>query len=162
MVPVTFTFFYFYIRFIYFSQSSMNRGFTLIELLLVIAVISILAAASTPFLSQFLIRNYYDTTVDKVIGTIRQAQNYSQNNKFNLPWGVCLVDNKIRLFGGTTCNSSDYHQDFNYPSTIFISNFSTVTFNNRGEPDSPLNIEISSSLDSNTINLNSVGGLIVE
>jgi prepilin-type N-terminal cleavage/methylation domain-containing protein len=140
----------------------MNRGFTLIELLLVIAITSILAAASTPFLSQFLLRNYHDTTVDKVIGSIRQAQNHAQNNKRNLPWGICLVDNNIRIFAGSVCTSSDYHQDFTYPSTISISGFSTTTFNNRGEPNSPLNITISSSLDSNDINLNSVGGLIVE
>ena len=139
----------------------MSHAFTLIELLLVIAIVALLGGATTPFLSQFLLRNSQDTTVDKVLGSLRQAQNYSQNHKFNSVWGLCLSDQNIRLFAGTDCNTYTYHQDFSYSSTVTVSGMSTITFNNRGEPSSPLSVSISSDIDSATISLNAVGGLSV-
>lgn len=62
-------------------NSRLRPGLTLIEIIMVIAIIVILGAATTPFLSSFVLRNNTETSQDKVISSIRKAQNYAMNEK---------------------------------------------------------------------------------
>ncbi|OGM74825.1 hypothetical protein A2191_02875 [Candidatus Woesebacteria bacterium RIFOXYA1_FULL_38_9] len=76
-----------------------NAGITLIELLLVIAIVALLGAAATPFLSSFVLRTNFDATGQKVVSSIRKAQGYAMDGKQSQVWGcvnlaiifVCLV-----------------------------------------------------------------------
>lgn len=137
----------------------MKSGLTLIELLLVIAIILILSAATTPFLSQFLLRHNYSSTVNNLLSTIRKAQSYSLSGKNNTLWGVCLNGNNIRLFTGS-CNSPTFSQDVSYPANITISGLSATTFSLlRGEPNTAQTISVTSSLNSTTVIINAAGGI---
>lgn len=135
----------------------MNRGVTLIELLMIVAFISVIAATSSPFLGRFVTQNYLDSSVDRVVSTLRKAQSYSMDGKDNETWGACINGSNIRLFTGT-CGSPTFSEDFSFPSSVSITGFSTVTFSKtRGEPTSSLSITVSASVGSKTIDLNSAG-----
>jgi prepilin-type N-terminal cleavage/methylation domain-containing protein len=137
-------------------------GFTLIELLIVIAIILILGTMASPFISRFMVQTYYETTVDKVVGTIRKAQMYSMNGKNGVVWGFCLTSNKIRVYQGT-CASPTTKEDFDIPSTISVSGLSDTTFSlRRGEPNQSLTITIQAFVGTTTITLNRAGGMTVQ
>ena len=140
-------------------------AFTLIELLIVIALILILGAMSSPFLSRFIVQTNYETSVDKVVSTLRKAQTYAMNNKNNTVWGVCYTANKIRLYQGS-CTSPTFSEDFEIASTITISGINdtvlATTFSRlRGEPSQALTITISSSVGTTQVLLNRAGGLTI-
>ena len=135
------------------------KGLTLIELLIVIAIIGILGAATTPFLSNFVLRSAFDTTVDRAISSIRKAQNFAMDGRNNETWGVCVTESKIRVYAGS-CDSPTISDNFSFPDTVTVSGLNDTTFSStRGEPSQTLSITISSTLDSATITLNSAGGL---
>lgn len=137
------------------------KGFSLIELLLVVALVSILAGSASPFLSNFLLRNQVEVTYNQVLGTIKKAQSNAMDNKNGATWGACLTENKIRFFQGN-CTTPSIAEDFSVPSSITITGFSSVTFSpHRGEPSTPLTININSQLKNKIINLNAAGGINV-
>lgn len=138
-----------------------HGAFTLIELLLVIAIILILGAMTSPFLSRFIVQTNYETSVDKVVGSLRKAQAYAANNKNGTSWGTCFTSNKVRLYRGT-CSSPAHSEDFDIPQGITISGLSDTTFSqNRGEPSQSLTITISASSGSTQILLNRAGGMTI-
>ena len=138
------------------------KAFTLIEIIMVIALVSILASATTPFLSSFILRNNWQTSGDRVMSELRKAQNYATGGKLisgSSVWGVCLTGNVFRMFNGS-CVSPNFYEDYQVPSGVSITGISTVTFGNlRGEPTGPTSIDISSSLGSRTITINSAGSI---
>ena len=138
----------------------MNKGFTLIELLLVIAIIAILGASTTPFLSRFVLQTNFDSTADRFIGAIRKTQGYAMDGKNNQTWGICRLGSNIRVYSGS-CNSPVVSENFSVPASVSLSNFSDTTFNTRGEPSNTLSVQISTTIESTTIELNSAGGIDV-
>jgi prepilin-type N-terminal cleavage/methylation domain-containing protein len=145
-----------------FYQSNLfkdNDGFTAIELILVIAIVAILGATTTPFLINFYQRNNLEVATDTIIGSIRKAQNYAINNKDTGNWGVCLSGTKIRLFRGT-CAAPTFSEQFDKSSSVTITGLNETTFSKaRGEPSAPLSINVSNSIGSYNINVNNAGGL---
>jgi len=141
----------------------MNKGITIIELLLIIALITILGTASSPFLSSFISRNNYETSTDKVVSTLRKAQGYSMSGKNQSAWGICLATgNKIRLYRGL-CTTPDFSEDFDIPDSVTISGLSDITFSIlRGEPSSALTITVSTQIDSRTVGVNGAGMIEVD
>lgn len=136
----------------------MSKGITLIELLLVVAIIALLAATSTPFLSRFVLQTQFDSSFDKVVSSIRKAQQYSISEKISSSWGVCVTGSSVRMFLGS-CASPTISEDFTIPQTVSITGLTTTTFNSRGEPSNTLTISISTEIDSKTISVNSAGGI---
>jgi len=142
-----------------------NTGLTLIELLLVIALIMVIGATGTPFLSRFLVQNQYETTIDQLISTVRKAQTYSMNNKNNTVWGICYTANKIRLYQGS-CTSPTISEDFEVPSTITLAGLNDTTLATtfslrRGEPSQALTITISANVGTTTITINRAGSMTI-
>lgn len=137
------------------------KGVTFLELLIVIAIIAILGAATSPFIAGFFIQSNVDTTADKVISTIRKAQSYSIDAKNGATWEVCVSGSNIRLFTGT-CGSPTFNEDFAFPSSVSVSGLSTITLNKRGEPSSNLTITISAATTgTRTISINSAGRISI-
>jgi len=136
------------------------KAFTLIELLLVIAIITIITGYSAPFLSTFLRRNSWHTTVDRVASEINKAQSYAMDGKSvsgNTIWGVCVTGNVFRMFNGS-CETPNLKEDFDIAYGVNISGLTSITFSNsRGEPSSPTTILVSTTLGSNTISINAAG-----
>ncbi len=135
-----------------------QSGITFIELILVVAIIALLGATSTPFLSRFIIQTQFNASVDKVEGSIRKAQQYAMAEKNGSTWGVCLTGTLVRLFSGS-CASPTISEDFDIPTTVSISGLSTTTFTKRGEPSGALTITIVTSQNTKTVQLNTAGGL---
>ena len=144
-------------------RTSRVRGITLIELLIIIAILGILGASTTPLVGKFILRNEYQITTDKVISIIRKAQGYAMDNKNDSTWGVCTTGSVMRLFQGT-CGTPVFSEDFVIPATITISGLTTTTFNRRGEPN-PSNgltsVIVSTNIGSMSATMNSSGGLMI-
>jgi prepilin-type N-terminal cleavage/methylation domain-containing protein len=137
----------------------MTKGVTFIELLLVISIIAIIGAATSPFISRFILQNNHTNTVSRLISSIRKAQNYAMDGKNGEVWGVCLSSGNIRLFSGT-CDTPTFSEDFNVPQSVSITGLNEVTFSKlRGEPSSVLNISMNSDIDSVNLVVNSAGGM---
>jgi prepilin-type N-terminal cleavage/methylation domain-containing protein len=138
---------------------SKDSGITIIEMLLVIAIIAILAASVSPFLSNFIMRNSHDVTVNRVLGSLRKAQIYSMVGKNNETWGVCIDQGILRLYTGS-CALPSYSEDFSIPGVISVSGLNDTTFSfGRGEPLVVSTINISSTLDSDLVIINAAGGI---
>jgi len=140
-----------------------KKGFSFVELLLVIAIISIIAVSSAPFMSRFLTQNQLEVSTDKVVSTIRKTQSYAMANKENAVWGFCMSGSSIRLYKDS-CSSSSYNEDFDL-TKVTISGPVDVYFagaaGKRGEPSESATITISNSTGVNTVSINSAGGLSV-
>lgn len=137
-----------------------DNGFGLIELLLVIAIVAVLATATTPFLSTFLVRNNWHVAVDRVVSEISKAQGYAMDGKVvggSKVWGVCITGNTFRMFNGS-CAAPNLWEDYVFPGGVTISGIGEVVFDNlRGEPSSVTLINISSAVGSSTVSINAAG-----
>ena len=87
-----------------------KKGLTLIELLLVVSITIILAAASTPFISRFVLVNSHDTVVSQIKSVLAKAQSYAIQGKNNEIWGVCLQNNILTLFSND-CATPTYSEE---------------------------------------------------
>ena len=141
-----------------------DSGFSLFELLIIIALISILGALSSPFLSRFLSQNYLEDTTDKFVKTLRKAQIYSLSGKQNSEWGVHYAGDELILFKGSSYGDDhSFDETFKIPSTISVSGWSDVNFSKvRGQPSTDLVATISSGIKSKKVILNLEGGVGVE
>jgi type II secretory pathway pseudopilin PulG len=138
-----------------------KRGFTLIELILVIGLLMVIIVAATSLNSQWFLQNNLDSSKSMSLSFFRKAQGYAMAKKNNLTWGVCLNGNTLRLFGGT-CASPTIKDDYIFPVSVGVSNFSQVIFSSyRGEPDTVESVVLSGNNKTFTININLAGGISV-
>lgn len=144
--------------------NSADKGFSFIELLLVVAIIAIIAALSAPFMVRFLRQNELEVSSDKVVSTIRKAQNYAMSGKDNALWGFCASGNSIRLYKDS-CGTPSYFEDFEL-SKIRISGLTDVAFDDvsgrRGEPSTISEIVISNDAGVRSVSINYAGGITFE
>jgi prepilin-type N-terminal cleavage/methylation domain-containing protein len=139
----------------------MRQGLTLIELLLTIAIIGVLGAMASPFVSSFIGRTNYETTADKVVSVIRKAQGYAMDGKNGAVWGVCINGSNIRLFSGT-CASPTFSEDFPIQNTVTVSGLTTTTFSLRGEPipaNGLASVVVTTTNGTRTVTVNAGGGI---
>lgn len=89
------------------------RGFTLIELILVIAIISIVATLSVPFIQIFQTSSDFYTHVDTITKTLRKARHLAVTGKNGSDWGVYFdnIEKKIILFKGNNFAARDTNYD---------------------------------------------------
>jgi prepilin-type N-terminal cleavage/methylation domain-containing protein len=142
------------------EEDEMQKGFTVIELLIVIAIIAVIGATVSPFLSRFVLSNAIETTSNELVGSIKKAQENSMNSKDSSVWGVCFISNNIRIYRGS-CVAPTYSEDFGKPASVSINGLQDTTFNLRGEPSNSLQITVSTDIDSVVVSLNEVGGVDV-
>lgn len=136
-----------------------SNGFTLFELILVVVLMGILGALSSPFLNRFLNQNYFEDTTNKFVRILRKAQNYSLFGKQGSIWGVHYADGELTLFkGGSFGEDHSFDETFDIPSSINVSGWSDVVFSKiRGQPSVSLTITLTSPIDSRTVTLNDEG-----
>jgi Tfp pilus assembly protein FimT len=129
-------------------------------MLLVIAIVAVLATATTPFLSTFLVRNNWHVTTSRVVSEITKAQNYAMSGKVisgSTVWGVCITGSTFRMFNGS-CASPNMKEDFAFPGGVTINGITSVTFDNlRGEPSPVATINVVSTVGSSAISINAAG-----
>lgn len=135
-----------------------SKGVTLIELLLVIAIVLILGASTTPFLSSFVGRNNFDTSTDMLISFLRKSQNYAMDNKNGELWGVCMDGSTLKLYS-VSCSSPNISEEYEIPRSVTIVGLDDINFSSRGEPNNTVSILLSSVSDSINLQINSAGGM---
>ena len=141
----------------------MRKGVSYIELLIVVGLVGIVGASVSPFLSNFILRNNLETTVDILVGSLRKSQGNAmdgKNNDSGEDWGVCLYSgDTIRVFLGT-CDTPTISEDYSVPRSVDITGLNTITFSRlEGEPTETLTITVSTDIDTRTIILNAAGGI---
>ncbi|MBN1779250.1 MAG: prepilin-type N-terminal cleavage/methylation domain-containing protein [Candidatus Buchananbacteria bacterium] len=107
------------------------RGFTLIELLLVIAIITIMAGLSIPFVQNTQTTADLDSQGQLILGLVRRAQGQSISGQNQSAWGLYFDDGNrsVILFRGDDFNNRDQDFDYNiyYPNTVNV----TTDFGNQ-------------------------------
>ena len=121
----------------------------------------IIATTATFYNSQWYFQNNLESTKNILISSIHKAQSYSISKKNGLTWGVCLINQTIRMFGGS-CDSPIIKDDYIIPRIVNISGLSTITFSPlRGEPNSVQNIQLSGNNKNYNLIINLAGGISV-
>lgn len=134
-----------------------KHGYSLIELLLVVALILLLGASTTPFLSNFIQRNHMETTKSSLVSFLRKAQANTMDGKLNVDWGVCLSGDTLLLYADD-CSSPVQSFSHQIPGSIGITGFSDIQFSSvKGVPSATPTITVTSDIDVQTITINAVG-----
>lgn len=144
---------------------SHSKGITIIELLIVIAIIAIIGASTTPMLSNFLVRNFLRNKTNELTASLRTAQINSISGKEDSQWGVNISSSDITLFKGSSFASRDpdFDQPFSIPASINITNDEIMFDRLTGNPDSTATLSVSSNAgESNTVSVNEVGTVNVQ
>ena len=142
-----------------------KRSFTLVELLVVIGIIWALAGVSAPFLSTFLGSKQLATTTDKIVRTLRKAQNYTLSGKEDDVWGVHYESGLLVLFKGSTYppGGTSFDEKFNLPRTVEINGWADVYFQKlRGKPSQTPTITIKLLNEQQMVVVNSEGMVNVQ
>lgn len=138
-----------------------KAGITYTELILVVAMIALISPVVLPFSINFIRKMNLYSTRDKITSTLRKAQLYAMDDNDNQIWGVCLHNSNIRFYSGT-CNSPVKKEDYTVPSSVEITGLTDFTFSKYlGEPNSTINIQLSSGINQINVSVNEVGGLNV-
>lgn len=140
-------------------------GFTLIELLLVIGIIWILAGVSAPFMSTFLGSKQLTTTTDKIVRTLRKAQNYALSGKGGSVWGVHYESKLLVLFKGSSYATRDsaFDEKFSLPQTVTVNGWTDIDFQKlRGQPSQTLLVTIKMLNEQQTVTVNAEGMVDVQ
>ena len=132
-----------------------KSAFTFLELLLVVLIISILAVASAPFFSRFLLQNAVASSSEHIVSTLRKAQEYTIAGKNNSAWQTVLTGSTLTLVqqsGGTVFDT------YTMNSNVAVSGLTTVSFTRPlGQVASPVSISISAGTNSKSVSVNTEG-----
>jgi prepilin-type N-terminal cleavage/methylation domain-containing protein len=140
----------------------LNKGFTLIELLLVIALISAIAAFSTPFYVRFLTQNSVSLVQNQLTSHLRRAQFNALIGKNNSSWGVTHTSDKLVLFQGSSYATRipNFDESFFVSPSISIVGLNEILFAKKtGLPSSTPTISISGVGSSKSVSINSIGAV---
>lgn len=137
-----------------------SAGLSFIELILVIALIAIVAATASPFLSNFILRSSERDACDQVLSFLLTARGYAMSSRENSDWGVIITGGQAVLFKGSNYADRDptFDQLFDPPGTLSMSNAEVVFSKDTGDVSAaPINITISNTLASNILSINNLG-----
>jgi prepilin-type N-terminal cleavage/methylation domain-containing protein len=139
----------------------MQRGFTLIETILVIGLIAILAGASTPFLSQFLLRFRLYLAQDSLISIIHSTQKLAVLERGTTQWYVCITQQTIAV-GQDGCAPEQWLESYALPPTIPLSGPATTLFQPyTGEIPTSVSFTLATSIQQRVISVSTAGAIQV-
>lgn len=125
------------------------------ELLLVMVIIGIIAAASAPFFSRFILQNAVSNTTEHVVSTLRKAQEYTIAGKNDSAWQVVLSGNNLSLVRQSDSVAFDTYA---INSNVSVSGLTTVAYTRPlGQISSPVSITVSGGNNSKSITVNTEG-----
>jgi prepilin-type N-terminal cleavage/methylation domain-containing protein len=130
-----------------------NKGFTLIEITLVIILIAILLAITTPLVSSVVIRSDLVSSHESLYNTLLRAQQLSKNQYKDSQWRVCINNtSKTYTITAGTCTNTQYPEIITINSGITVSSEQTLDI-----PFKLINGELDLSNDSIKIDLTGGG-----
>ncbi|MEI7452453.1 MAG: DUF2341 domain-containing protein [Candidatus Falkowbacteria bacterium] len=140
------------------------RGFSLVEMLIVVAIVSILAAASLPVYSNFYGRAQLNEGSLAITQALRQARESSFVRYNNSNYGVKFLSNSYVLYTGTSyasrTTSSDltYSLDKSLSITTTLSNSEVNFSKGLGKPNTSGTITLTNvTLGDKVVSVNSSG-----
>jgi len=89
------------------QQKGLMRGFTIMEVLIVIAIISITAVMSTPFLSATLSRSELDIAAEGAVDALEEARSSALNGRGSGQFGVHFEPDQYVFFDSGTYSAVD-------------------------------------------------------
>ena len=138
-----------------------KSGFTLLEILLVIVLIGLLAALSTPIYNNYKLKNDLTVAVNVTAQSLYRAQILSQAVDGDSSWGVNILTGNIVIYKGTSYATRDINFDEQYEISpqISISGQNDIVFNKfSGLPQTTGDIILTGvNNEVRTININSQG-----
>lgn len=104
-----------------------KKGFTLVEITLVIVLIAILIAITTPLVSSVIIRNDLGSAHESLYNVLLRAQQLSKTQYKDSQWRVC-IDNNAKTYTITsgTCTATQYPEIITINSGIIVSSEQTL------------------------------------
>lgn len=142
----------------------MPNGYSYLQVLIVIAIISIIAAAASPYYLNFQTRQQLSSTADVFLSDIRYVQGKSMQREQDNQWGLHVndADKEYVLFYGTTYNSGESNNiPVSYPGSVSISPDTDLVFDAiTGIPATSVSFTLTSSAfstESYTISINEEG-----
>ncbi|MEY3471119.1 MAG: hypothetical protein RLZZ223_469 [Candidatus Parcubacteria bacterium] len=143
-----------------------KSGFTLIEVSLVIVLISIIIAITTPLAIDTVVKVDLNAAHESLYGALLRAQKLSRIQDMGQDWKVC-IDNNNKAFKIVTgeCNNPDYSETLEFASHILVTSSPSLDISFAAIDGKPLNgsnntsfnITLSSRSNSKTININEAG-----
>lgn len=105
-----------------------RRGFTLVESMVVIGIMGVVIAVSSPAFGGYLKRNALEAMVGDAVSTLRSAQMLSQAGASDATWGVYVAGTQTVLFQGASYATRDTSFDQNVPYSSDIYPSGTVEY----------------------------------
>lgn len=143
----------------------MPQGYSYLQVLVVVAVLTILAAVSSPFYVQFQYRQRLHSTADVLLSDIRLTQSKAMHGVEDDQWGVHISDGdkSYVVFYGSTFNAGEPNNfSVDYAASVSISPDQDIVFDAvTGIPSSgsstTLSITSSNLSDTRYVTINSEG-----
>ncbi len=141
------------------------RGFSYIQVLVVVAMLSILAAVSSPYYIQFQYKQRLHSSAEALLSDIRLVQGKAMQQMEDDQWGVHISDSDkayVLFYGGTYNSTEANNMSISYVNSVSISPDQDIVFDPvTGAPTSGSDVTVtvsSSSLsETRTITINSEG-----
>lgn len=137
-----------------------QAGFTTVEMLLVVGIMVIITAVTTPIYASLNNNNQLDSAANILVQDLYQAQTYSRNHAQDSSWGVAVNGQVITLFSGTSYASRNTGSDVNYvvPSGVKLTGSTQIIYSKLyGLPTSTASFGLSANGKAKTITVNSKG-----
>lgn len=136
------------------------HGFTIIEALLVVALMSVLAAAGIPFFGTVERHQNLDAAHMDFVQALRQAKTRAESVQYDLAWGVRVNPGAITLFAGSSYALRNQAHDelFAVSTRIAFSGPAEYVFARwSGDPSTTGTTTLTISGSSQSVAVNSVG-----
>lgn len=106
------------------GDSSVSRGYSYVQILLVIALLAMLAAVTSPYYLQWQQRQRLASTTLLVFSDLRIVQTRAKQRTHDAVWGMHIDDSAKAyiIFHGLTYNPADqYNYSVSYPASVTLS-----------------------------------------
>ena len=116
-----------------------QKGFTLIEIILVIALFTLIAGLTYPYMWTYLAHQQLAVTTEDVITNIRRAQNKAIINEENTAWEMHFYDNYYIIGKHLAAKESE---NFLVPDNLSVTGDMVVFQKLTGKPDESATITV--------------------
>lgn len=140
-------------------------AFAAIEVLLVVAILALAFAATTPFVYRFRNQQLREVLRSDLVQLLRQAQTRALQSEQGDHWGVRILSGAFILYRGASYATRDVPFDTIYrvQEPAMWTGLSEVTFRRaRGTPFTGGTLSFHGPIGSGTILVNAVGGIFFQ
>ncbi|MBD3300462.1 MAG: hypothetical protein GF347_03865 [Candidatus Moranbacteria bacterium] len=122
-----------------------EKGITMLEIILVVALITLLAAVTSPVYVAYYTRNNLHLTAATIASGLRKAQTKSRAMQNDNPWSLYIEEGKIVIYEGSdyASRNSGFDEIYEIPDSISFSGDLDLNFSKlEGELNSNKNLSL--------------------